>query len=234
MNSLELVLTRRGSVKDVRKEAVRCKIKVDKVSKSFGNQKVIDEVSLNIEYGEICGIVGNNGSGKSVLFKCVCGLLFTDEGEITVDGKTLHKDIDMVTDAGVIIEEPAFLAGASGFKNLDYLYGIRNKRDRAYIESVLEIVGLDPKSTKHVKNYSMGMKQRLAIAQAIMEKPSVLILDEPMNGLDKAAVAQMRELFKKINDEGTTIIIASHNQADIDILCDHVYEMDAGRLTKIR
>ncbi len=221
-------------MKGVQKEAVKYKIEVDEVSKSFGSQKVLDEVSLNIEYGEICGIVGNNGSGKSVLFKCICGLLFADEGEIKVDGKLLHKDMDMVTDAGVIIEEPAFLAGASGYKNLDYLYGIRNKRDKAYIESILELVGLDPKSKKHVKNYSMGMKQRLAIAQAIMEKPSLLILDEPMNGLDKTAVGEMRELFKKINSEGTTIIVASHNQADIDILCNHVYEMDAGKLTMIR
>ena len=210
------------------------KISVNDLKKSFGIQKVLDSVSLEIKKGEICGIVGNNGSGKSVLFKCICGILFPDEGEIIIDGRQLHKDIDMINDAGIIIEEPAFLAGASGFKNLDYLYGIRNKRNRAYIESVLEIVGLDPKSKKHVKNYSMGMKQRLAIAQAIMEKPSVLILDEPMNGLDKAAVAKMRELFKKINDEGTTIIIASHNQADIDILCNHVYEMDAGKLTMIR
>ena len=221
-------------MKGVQKEAVKYKIEVDEVSKSFGSQKVLDEVSLNIEYGEICGIVGNNGSGKAVLFKCICGLLFADEGEIKVDGKLLHKDMDMVTDAGVIIEEPAFLAGASGYKNLDYLYGIRNKRDKAYIESILELVGLDPKSKKHVKNYSMGMKQRLAIAQAIMEKPSLLILDEPMNGLDKTAVGEMRELFKKINSEGTTIIVASHNQADIDILCNHVYEMDAGKLTMIR
>ena len=136
--------------------------------------------------------------------------------------------------AGIIIEEPAFLRNKSGFKNLDFLYRIRNKKDKEHIEQIMRQVGLDPHNHKHVGQYSLGMRQRLAIAQAIMENPKILILDEPMNGLDKRGVEEMRKLFLKLRDEGKAILLASHNREDIDVLCSHVYEIDNGRLSLIR
>ena len=146
----------------------------------------------------------------------------------------MHKDIDMLNEAGVIIEEPAFLGNSSGYKNLDYLYQLRHKKNKEHLYHILEKVGLEPKSKKKVKNYSMGMRQRLAIAQAIMEDQNILILDEPMNGLDKNGVADMRKLFLELKEMGKTIVLASHNKEDIDVLCDNVYEMEMGVLNRIR
>ena len=146
----------------------------------------------------------------------------------------MHKDMDMLNEAGVIIEEPAILGNVSGYKNLDYLYRIRNRKNKEHLYAVLEKVGLEPKSRKKVRNYSMGMRQRLAIAQAIMEDQNILILDEPMNGLDKNGVADMRKLFLELKSQGKTILLASHNKEDIEVLCDHVYEMEMGVLEKIR
>ena len=146
----------------------------------------------------------------------------------------MGREIDLLNNAGIIIETPSFLGAKSGYENLDSLYRIRNKKDKKYLQKVLEKVGLDPDSGKKVRDYSMGMKQRLAIAQAIMENPEILILDEPMNGLDKQGVEDMRSLFIEEKEKGTTILLASHNKEDINILCDEVYEMDHGRLSKYR
>lgn len=209
-------------------------IEVKNVNKSFKNQKVLDNVSIDFEDGEITGIVGHNGSGKTVLFKCICGLLFCDSGEIIVDGCTEIKYGTMIKDAGVIIENPAYLENENALKNLKYLYEINNKKDDNHLHEVLRQVGLDPTLKKKVKHYSLGMRQRLAIAQAIMEDPHILILDEPMNGLDKNGVAEMRALFLEEKKQGKTIILASHNKEDIDVLCDHVYEMEDGVLCQIR
>ncbi len=209
-------------------------IKVEKANKSFKNQQVLKDVSLSCMEGEIVGIVGHNGSGKTVLFKCICGLLYLDEGSIFIREKQMHKDMNILNEAGVIIEEPAFLGKVSGYKNLDYLYRIQNKKDKEHLYNILEKVGLDPKSKKKVRNYSMGMRQRLAIAQAIMEDQNILILDEPMNGLDKNGVADMRKLFIELKKQGKTILLASHNKEDIDILCDHVYEMEMGVISQVR
>lgn len=209
-------------------------IKVEAACKSFRKQQVLKEVSFSCVEGEISGIVGHNGSGKTVLFKCICGLLYLDKGNIFICGKQMHKDMDMLNEAGVIIEEPAILGNVSGYKNLDYLYRIRNRKNKEHLYAVLEKVGLEPKSRKKVRNYSMGMRQRLAIAQAIMEDQNILILDEPMNGLDKNGVADMRKLFLELKSQGKTILLASHNKEDIEVLCDHVYEMEMGVLEKIR
>ncbi len=209
-------------------------VRIENANKSFGKQQVLKDVSLDCRKGEICGIVGHNGSGKTVLFKCICGLLKLDSGAIWVNDKQLHKDIDMLNDAGVIIEEPAILGNCTGYQNLEYLYRIRNKKNKEHICNMLKLVGLNPNSKKKAKNYSMGMRQRLAIAQAIMENQQILILDEPMNGLDKNGVKEMRELFLKLKEQGKTIILASHNKEDIDILCDHVYEMEMGVISNIR
>lgn len=207
-------------------------IKVTNAVKRFKEQKVLDHLEISFSAGKIYGIVGYNGSGKTVLLKCICGFLTLDEGEIIILGKRLKKDMDMIQDAGVIIEEPAFLKEYSGRKNLEFLYSVRNRPDPGRIAQVLQKVGLDVRSRKKVKHYSLGMKQRLAIAQAIMEDPAILLLDEPMNGLDKNGVAEIRELLLELKKQNKTIVLVSHNQEDIRVLCDEIYEMDDGQLVR--
>ena len=205
-------------------------IQVKDVCKSFKNHKVLNHVSIICNQGECVGIVGRNGCGKTVLFKCICGIYCPDDGEVFVDGKKKRND-EILKNIGIIIENPAFIERYSGKKNLELLYEIRNKKDTEYIEDILRKVGLDPHLKDHVKKYSMGMKQRLAIAQAIMEKPNILIFDEPMNGLDAHGVEDIRKLLLDLKKQGVTMLLASHNKEDIDILCDRVYEMDAGEMS---
>jgi len=209
-------------------------ISVQNVSKRFGAETVLHDVSYDFEEGFIHGIVGNNGSGKTVLMKCICGFLLPTSGKIFVSGKQVGKDMDFPDDIGIIIETPGFLPNLSGMKNLSILASLKHKITQSEVSSAIRRVGLDPKIKKPVGKYSLGMRQRLGIAQAIMENPSVLILDEPFNGLDKTGAAQMRELIKELRAQGKTILVASHNQTDIDELCDTVCEMDAGVLTTIR
>lgn len=196
-------------------------ISVENVEKKFGTATVLHEVTLHIEKGKIYGIIGRNGSGKTVLFKCICGLLNIDTGKIEVDR----------TQLGVIIEEPGFLRQYSGKRNLELLAALSDKPHMDLVE-VMRLVGLEDAVHKKVGKYSMGMRQRLGIAQAIMENQQILILDEPMNGLDNQGVEEMRRLFMDLKKKGITILMASHNREDIQVLCDHVYEMDAGRLTE--
>ena len=205
-------------------------IKVDNAVKKFDKYTVLDHVNITCNKGEICGIVGRNGSGKTVLFKSICGFVKLNEGTITVNGKVMGKDMKVLKKAGIIIEEPGFLRNKSGMKNLEYLYMINNKRDKKYLRSVMENVGLHPYSRKKVGKYSLGMRQRLAIAQATMEDQDIIILDEPMNGLDNHGVQEVREYLLQLKKQGKTILIASHNREDIDVLCDKVYEMDNGRV----
>ncbi len=207
-------------------------IEVLHVNKNFRDNKVLKDVSLRCESGKIYGLVGHNGSGKTVLFKIICGFLSCDEGTVSVDGKIMGKDKDMLTEAGIIIEDPGFLRNWSAYHNLEFLYTIRNKKDKAYLYSILKKVGLDPKMKRPVGKFSLGMRQRFAIAQAIMEDPGILILDEPMNGLDKNGVEEIRRLLLQMKRENKLIILASHNREDIDVLCDEVYEMEDGVLQK--
>jgi ABC-2 type transport system ATP-binding protein len=209
-------------------------ISVQSVTKRFGEETVLKGVSHDFEEGKIHGIVGNNGSGKTVLMKCICGFLLPTKGKIFVRCKQVGKDCDFPDDIGIIIETPGFLSGLSGMKNLQILASLKRKIGDEAIRNTIRRVGLDPRMKKPVGKYSLGMRQRLGIAQAIMENPSALILDEPLNGLDKSGVKDMRALIKGLRGEGKTIILASHNQADIDELCDTVCEMDAGELTVVR
>lgn len=208
-------------------------ISVMNLKMNFGEEQVLKGISREFEAGKIHGIVGNNGSGKTVLMKCICGFLSPTEGRVVVDGKTIGKDVDFPENIGIIIETPGFLPGLTGIKNLKVLASLKRKIGDEEIRNVIRKVGLDPDLKKPVSKYSLGMRQRLGIAQAIMEDPSILILDEPFNGLDKNGVMQMRKLIKELREEGKTIILASHNQADIDELCDTVCEMDAGVMTMV-
>ena len=205
-------------------------IEVQNVVKRFRDQVVLKNVSISFEKGQIHGIVGRNGSGKTVLFKCICGLMHPEEGVIFVNGKRVGRDVDMPEDIGAIIEAPGFLPNYSGYKNLRFLANIRRKIGKEEILNVLKTVGLDPESRKHVGKYALGMRQRLGIAQAIMEDPEILILDEPMNGLDNAGVQDIRALLLELKAQGKTILLASHNHEDIAALCDTVHEMDGGVL----
>lgn len=209
-------------------------VSVQNVTKRFGEETVLIDVSREFEEGKIHGIVGNNGSGKTVLMKCICGFLLPTKGKVLVNYKQVGKDIDFPQDIGIIIETPGFLPGLSGMKNLQILASLKRKISDDVIWKTIESVGLDPSMKKPVGKYSLGMRQRLGIAQAIMENPSILILDEPLNGLDKSGVADMRELIKGLRQQGKTILLASHNQVDIDELCDTVCEFDAGVLTMVR
>ena len=206
------------------------KVRVEQVTKTYGKDTVLDGVSVNFEAGKIHGIIGRNGSGKTMLFKTICGFVRPTSGRVLVDGKEVGKDVDFPQDLGLIIETPGFLPYYSGYKNLKILASLRNRIKDEEIRGAMERVGLDPKLKKSVRKYSLGMNQRLGIAQAIMEGPSLLVLDEPMNGLDNQGVQDMRELFKELREEGKTILLASHNREDIEALCDTVMEMDHGRI----
>ncbi|WP_310603844.1 ABC transporter ATP-binding protein [Anaerosporobacter sp.] len=204
-------------------------ISVKNATKKFGEATVLDHVSLDFTQGQVHGIIGRNGSGKSVLLKSICGLLTLTSGSIEVDGKIIGKDIDIPDNIGIIINSPGFLPNYTGYQNLRFLSSIHNKISKQQIIDTLTLVGLDPHSKKHVGKYSLGMKQRLGIAQAIMEDPDILILDEPMNGLDYKGVDDMRKLFLQLKEQGKTILLTSHHAEDIDILCDDVIELVNGK-----
>ena len=207
---------------------------LENVSKSFKDKTVLQRTDLTIESGRITGFIGRNGSGKTVLFKLICGLMLPTTGTVTVDGVRIGKDRDFAPDTGVLIETPSFISYESGLRNLRDLAAIQKKITVDQVRDAIRLVGLDPDDKKRVGKYSLGMRQRLGIAQAIMENPSLIILDEPMNGLDKEGVEDMRILFAKLRDEGKTILLASHAAEDIDILCDSVYELDNGTIHKER
>lgn len=199
--------------------------------KTFANGfRALDCVNLSLEGNKIHGIIGRNGSGKTVLMKCICGLMKLSSGSIDVNGKTVGRDIDFPDQMGLIIETPGFLPNYSGIDNLKMLAMLKGRIKTEQIEETMHIVGLDPNMRKKVKSYSLGMRQRLGIAQAIMEDPDILLLDEPMNGLDNKGVEDVRCLLLSLRDKGKTILLASHNKQDIALLCDTVCEMDAGTL----
>lgn len=209
-------------------------VSVKNVTKRFKTATVLNDISVSFEQNKIHGIVGRNGSGKTLLLKCICGFVLPTSGEIYVANLKVGKDVDVPKSVGIIIEAPGFLPNYSAFKNLKFLAMIRNKVSEQQIKDAIELVGLDPTSKKHVGKYSLGMRQRLGIAQAIMEEPDILILDEPMNGLDNDGVDDMRKLFIGLRERGKTILLASHSREDIDLLCDTVHEMDKGVAQRVR
>lgn len=209
-------------------------ITVSNLNLTLQKNEILKDISVEFERGKIHGLIGRNGSGKTMLMKCICGFVKPTSGEITVDGRRIGKDCDFPKNTGIIIETPGFIPYYSGFKNLKLLADLNKKITRDDIRKTMEQVGLDPDLKRHVRKYSLGMRQRLGLAQAIMENPDLLILDEPMNGLDKDGVADMRKYLLDLKAQGKTILIASHSAEDIDILCDTVCEMDKGKLEKIR
>lgn len=206
-------------------------VEISNLIKDIKGTKVLNNVNLNLESGKAYGIVGRNGSGKSMLFKAICGLINATEGDIKVFDKPI-KNGSFPMNTGMIIENPGFLLQYSAFKNLKILASINNTISDEKINKTIALVGLDPNNKKPVKKYSLGMKQRLGIAQALMEEPKLLILDEPMNGLDSEGVKQIRELLLELKSKSVTILLASHNSEDINEICDHVYKMENGVLSE--
>lgn len=206
-------------------------IEIKDLSKVIKNTTILNNININFEPGKIYGIIGRNGSGKSMLFKAICGLINYNSGEIKVFNDVI-KDGKFPKDTGIIIENPGFLPQYSAFKNLKILSSIKNIISDNEIKDAISLVGLNPDDKKSVKKYSLGMKQKLGIAQAIMEKPKLLILDEPMNGLDLESVKLVRNILLDLKNKSVTILLASHNSEDINELCDHVYKMDAGVLSE--
>ena len=200
-------------------------IQLTNISKTFGKQTVLQPLTMGFEEGMIHGIIGRNGSGKTVLMKMILGILQPTTGTVIVGDKRIGKDVDFPESAGAIIE---FIPYMSAYQNLADIAAMRGNLSKTQIKEVLEMVGLGNVGRKHVSKFSMGMRQRLAIAQAVMESPKILILDEPMNGMDEKGVEEMRRLILARKAAGTTIILSSHNIEDIRILCDQVYRIDAG------
>ena len=209
-------------------------VDVKNITKRYGTNEVLKNVSITCEPGKIYGLIGRNGSGKTVLLKSICGLVVPTSGEVRVWGQSIGKDVDFPENIGFIIESPGFLLQESGLSNLKHLASIRGKIGIDEIRKSMYVVGLDPDLKLHVGKYSLGMRQRLGIAQAIMESPNLLVLDEPMNGLDNQGVQHIRSLLKSLKESGTTILLASHFKEDIELLCDEVYQMDCGILTRFQ
>ena len=203
-------------------------IQLTNISKTFGKQTVLQPLTMGFEEGMIHGIIGRNGSGKTVLMKMILGILQPTTGTVIVGDKRIGKDVDFPESAGAIIETIEFIPYMSAYQNLADIAAMRGNLSKTQIKEVLEMVGLGNVGRKHVSKFSMGMRQRLAIAQAVMESPKLLILDEPMNGMDEKGVEEMRQLILARKAAGTTIILSSHNIEDIRILCDQVYRIDAG------
>ena len=208
-------------------------ILIEKLTKRYGEATIFEQVDLTLHPGTISGLVGENGCGKTTLMRCICGFTKPTEGRVTVLDQVIGKDVDFAPSTGVIIENSGFLNHYSALQNLALLADISGKADKRRIDEVIRLVGLDPDSKKHVGKYSLGMTQRLAIAQAIMEDPDILILDEPFNGLDKQGQADIHDLLQSLKAQGKTILLASHSAGDISRACDMIFEFLHGKITKV-
>lgn len=205
-------------------------LSVKNISKSIKGRKILDNISLELDSGKVYGFVGRNGSGKTMLFRAISGLMNIDEGIITLDDKVLHKDMPVLPNVGLIIENAGLYSEFTGFENLKMLAKLNNKIGDAEIKNAITRVGLDPGDRRSFRKYSLGMKQRIVIAQAIMEKPDIILLDEPTNGLDDSGVEEIRKVILEEKERGALILIASHNKDDINLLTDEVYNISDGKL----
>lgn len=205
-------------------------IQVEQVSLVTKEYTILDNISIQVDKGTIVGLAGGNGSGKTMLMKCICGFNNAFTGKITVADKVIGKDIDFPKNTGIIIETPGFIPYYSGYKNLKVLGDLRGNISKEDIFQYMEMVELDPKLKRPVRKYSLGMRQRLGLAQALMEQPELLILDEPFNGLDKSMTEKMRKIILDEKEKGTTILLSSHNPTDMELLCDKIYHLDGGKL----
>ncbi|MBQ2970995.1 MAG: ATP-binding cassette domain-containing protein [Ruminococcus sp.] len=203
-------------------------------TKKLSHNYVLSDINLELESGKIYGFVGENGSGKTMLMRAICGLILPTMGYVEIDGRIVGKDISFPDNVGVLIENPGFIPGYSGFRNLKVLAQIKNKISNDKITETLEKVGLDPNDKKSFRKYSLGMKQKLGIAAAIMENPELLILDEPFNGLDEDSVNNIRNLIIESKKPNNIIILSCHDNQEIEIMCDEIVEIKLGKIVSIR
>ena len=210
------------------------KLVAEQVCKTIGNTQVLRDVNLSLESGRIYGFVGRNGSGKTMLFRALSGLMSVTSGVVRLDDRQLHRDFDVLPSLGIILEHAGLYSGLTGIENLRYLAGLTGKVGVEEIQEAIRRVGLNPRDKRTYRKYSLGMKQRLAIAQAIMEKPDVLMLDEPTNGLDDDGVEKIRTLILEEKERGALILLASHNQDDIRLLSDHLFRIEEGKVEELR
>lgn len=204
-------------------------IELKNVTKVINGNLILDNVSLNLDRGKIYGIKGKNGSGKTMLFRAICGFIKT-EGSVIVNGKQVGKDGSYPDNIGVLLENPGFLPNYSGFKNLKYLAEINNKIGDEDIKNILKEVGLDPEEKKSFRKYSLGMKQKLGIAQAVMENPEVIILDEPTNALDEESVKKINSMIAKFKNDNKLVLISNHNREELEMICDEIYSIENGKI----
>lgn len=209
-------------------------IKVENVTKKIGQAMVLNQINMELESGTIYGLKGKNGSGKTMLMRMVCGLILPTHGRIMIDGKILGKDFSFPPNAGALIETPGFLGGYSGFDNLKMMTDIQQKVDDTAIAEALRKVGLDPEEKKKYKKYSLGMKQKLGIAAAIVEDPELIVLDEPTNALDEGSVERLRKILLEFKEKGALILLSSHDTEELKYLSDVIFYMENGCLKEIK
>lgn len=204
----------------------------DHIYKKIRGRVILSDVNLCLESGKVYGFAGRNGSGKTMLFRALSGLMKIDSGSVTLDGKILHKDFSVLPSLGILLENAGLYPDLTGMGNLLYLANLTKRIGRKEVTEAISRVGLDPEDKRVYKKYSLGMKQRLAIAQAIMEKPDVIMLDEPTNSLDEAGVGEIRKVILEEKERGALVLVASHNREDIRILADELYRVEEGRVEK--
>ena len=215
------------------KDVKNLKIIIKDFTKKLSHNYVLNDINLELVSGKIYGFVGKNGSGKTMLMRAICGLILPTTGHVEIDGKILGKDISFPNNVGALIENPGFISSYSGFKNLKVLAQIKNKISNDKIIEALKNVGLEPNDKKSFRKYSLGMKQKLGIAAAIMEEPELLILDEPFNGLDEESVDKVRNLILKRKNENNIIILSCHDSQEIEKMCDEIVEIKTGKIINI-
>lgn len=210
------------------------KLTAESISKTIRGKKILSEINLMLEGGKIYGFTGPNGSGKTMLFRALSGLMSVDSGIIRWNDKVLRRDFSVLPSLGIVLENISMYPNLTGFQNLKYLADIKGKIHNNEIQTALKRVGLNPDDKRTYRKYSLGMKQRLAIAQAVMEKPAVIMLDEPTNGLDDEGIKIVRRLILDEKERGALILLASHNSSDIRLLTDVVYQIDNGTLREMK
>lgn len=206
------------------------KLIADNIGKIIKGNTILQDVSLELSGGKIYGFVGRNGSGKTMLFRALSGLMSLDTGSVSIDGKVLRKDISVLPSLGIVLENAGLFPNMTGRENLQYLASLRKKIGKKEIDTAIRRVGLDPDDKRLYRKYSLGMKQRLAIAQAIMERPDVIMLDEPTNSLDEYGVEEIRQIITEEKERGAIVLLASHNKEDIKLLADKLYRIEQGRV----
>ena len=207
-------------------------IKISNLSKKIRGSQVLTDINLELKGGTVYGVSGKNGCGKTMLMRSICGLIKPTQGEIEINGKILWKDISFPQSIGALIENPAFLGGYTGFENLRILADIKGIATNEQIKETIAKLGLDPEDKRKYRKYSLGMKQKLGIACAIMEKPDVIILDEPINAIDEKGVTLVEEVLNELKEEGKIILIACHDKEELELLSDTIFYMEEGKIVE--